>query len=221
MDTYVIIPVYNEEKVIKDTIRDVSKYFDSIICINDGSSDNSENEIRQTKAILINHMINVGQGGAIQTGIDYAISRGAKYFATFDADGQHVAEDLAAMVNEMKADKYDIILGTRFIRSKTIPFFRRHILKLASKVNKLFGGLQLTDIHNGLRVFNERVASKIYLQNYDMAHASEILDVIKENKFEYKEHQVNVVYTDYSKAKGQSLINGINILYRYFMNKIK
>jgi glycosyltransferase involved in cell wall biosynthesis len=212
-DTAIIIPVYNEEPVIKKVILQVLAHFDHVVCVDDGSKDASVNEIAQTKAYLIEHPINMGQGAALQTGVEFARQLGkVKYFVTFDADGQHRIEDVEAMIKEIQTGDFDIILGSRFL-GKTIGMSKSKmiILKLAIKFTNLTSGLRLTDTHNGLRVFTRKVAEDLQITLPDMAHASELLEIIAEKKYSYKEIPVTIEYTDYSRSKGQSIINAVNI----------
>lgn len=218
----VIVPVYNEESVINSVVQDIAKYYKYIICVNDGSKDNSSQIIAQTKAILIEHPINMGQGAALQTGIEFARQfNKIHYFATFDSDGQHKTSDLNKMVKEAKKNQYDIILGSRFLGTTIgLTKSKKAILKLAIWFTNVTSGLKLTDTHNGLRVFNRKMADEIQITMSDMSHASEILEIISKNKYTYKEVPVTIEYTDYSKRKGQSLINAINIGFDTLLRKV-
>lgn len=220
-DVAIIIPVYNEAKVIRSVLNLVLKDFKYVICVNDGSKDDSILEISKTDAFLINHPINMGQGAALQTGIEFARQLSVDYFVTFDADGQHRLQDIMTMLEEIKASSYDIILGSRFL-GETIGMktSKRIILKLAIQFSNLTSGLKLTDTHNGLRVFNRKVAEGMQITLPDMAHASEILEIIAEKKYKYKEVPVTIEYTEYSKNKGQSMINAVNIGFDTLLRKI-
>lgn len=212
--TAIIIPVYNEAKVIARVVRSVLNDFKYVVCVNDGSVDSSSDEITKTAAYLVNHPINMGQGAALQTGIEFARQLPVDYFVTFDADGQHRISDVKVMVKEIEKGNQDIILGSRFIGSAIgISKTKRLILKLATIFSNVVSGMRLTDTHNGLRVFNRKVAEEIQITLPDMAHASEILEIIKKNGYRYKEMPVTIDYTEYSKMRGQSSINAINIVF--------
>lgn len=213
-DTCVIIPVYNEVEVVEDVLREVSKSFSNVLCVDDGSTDASVEAIRKTNAKLILHSKNRGQGAALRTGIQEARKDVTiKYFVTFDADGQHRVGDALRMLEYLKKTDADIILGSRFLDKKdSVPFIKRLVLKAAIIFSNVTTGLKLTDTHNGLRVFNRNVAVKMNLSCSGMAHASEIIYRIAENKFRYAEMPVVITYTNYSKAKGQSVFNSFGIL---------
>ena len=219
----VIIPVYNEGKVIKSVIDKVLKEYKYVVCINDGSSDNSREEILKTKAYFVDHPINMGQGAALQTGVEFARSLPVEYFVTYDADGQHRLEDVREMIRTIKRDKTDFVLGSRFLGKEAVnmPKMKRIILKMAIRFSNITSGVKLTDTHNGLRVFNRKVANSIQITLPDMAHASEILEIIYRNKYTYTEVPVVIEYTDYSRGKGQSIINAVNIAFDTLLRKVR
>lgn len=214
-DVWLIIPVYNEAAVIADVVRDALCTFPNIVCVDDGSKDNSAGQIRRSGAHLVSHPVNLGQGGAIQTGVEYARSQpGAHYFVTFDADGQHQVDDVVRMIDRLRAEPVDIVVGTRFHGDTShIPLAKRIALRTVVALSPRLRRLKLTDAHNGLRVFNRTVAEQMDIHLSGMGHASEIVEMIDTHKWRVAEEPVTIVYTEYSMAKGQSLINGVNILF--------
>ncbi|EEI63544.1 glycosyltransferase family 2 protein [Corynebacterium glucuronolyticum] len=216
-DTWLIIPCFNEGTVIGDVIRHARETFPNIVAVNDGSSDNSAEEIHKAGAHLVNHPVNLGQGAAIQTGVEYARSQpGAQYFVTFDADGQHQVKDVVAMLDRLRNEDVDIIVGTRFGRPRKeddqVPWIKRLVLKTVVLLSPRTRKLRLTDAHNGLRVFNKKVADELNIRMNGMSHASEFVAQMDERGWRVSEQPVDILYTEYSMSKGQSLINGVNIL---------
>lgn len=219
--TVLIIPVYNEGQVIRRVVNNALKHFTYVVCVNDGSSDNSTDEIRRTNAYFVDHPINMGQGAALQTGIEFARGLPIDYFVTFDADGQHRITDVKQMVKELHKGDIDIVLGSRFLgKAEGITGSKKAVLKLAIAFTNLTTGLHLTDTHNGLRAFNRKVAEEIQMTMSDMSHASEILEIIAQRKYRYKEIPVTIEYTDYSRSKGQSIMNAVNIGFDTLLRKI-
>jgi glycosyltransferase involved in cell wall biosynthesis len=217
----IIIPVYNEGTVIKEVVRSALKYFKHVICVDDGSRDNSIQEIAKTKAYRIMHPINMGQGAALQTGVEFARQLDVDYFVTFDADGQHQIEDVLTMLKKIRTGDYDIILGSRFLgKAVGLKNSKRIVLKAAIAFSNATSGLRLTDTHNGLRVFNRIVAEDLQITFPDMTHASEILGIIAEKKYRYVEVPVTIKYTEYSQNKGQSIANAVNIAFDLLLRKI-
>jgi len=209
---YIIIPAYNEEKVIQKTLEELYQegYTKNIVIIDDCSTDNTK-RIATKFGFLIEQKINKGQGAALRTGIKYALEQGAKKIVTFDSDGQHDPKDIKSILDEL--DKFEVVLGSRFIGQTTnLPLLRRIMLKGSVILCRLFYGLKLTDSHNGLRGFRSESASKIMITEDRMLHASEILQRISEQKLSYTEVPVHIRYTEYSLKKGQSMWNAFNIL---------
>ena len=214
-DTWLVIPCFNEGQVIFDVIANARQTFPNIVAVNDGSRDNSAEAIHAAGAHLVNHPVNLGQGAAIQTGVEYARAQpGAQYFVTFDADGQHQVKDVVAMVNRLRTEPVDIIVGTRFAGqdNSQVPWIKRVVLKTVVMLSPRTKRLGLSDAHNGLRTFNRKVAEEMDIRMNGMSHASEIVAMIDNHGWRVAEQPVDILYTEYSMSKGQSLINGVNIL---------
>ena len=213
--TWIVIPVYNEGTVIAQVVEDTLMVFPNIVCVDDGSADNSAEQIFGTGAHLIRHPVNLGQGAALQTGISYALAQpGCAYIVTFDADGQHRVEDAARMVDRASRGDCDVVLGSRFLKDTgSVPWIKRVVLRTAAFLSPTSRRLKLTDAHNGLRVFTHKAAGGLQITMNGMAHASEIVTWLAKSSLRVKEEPVTVRYTEYSRAKGQSLINGVNILF--------
>ena len=217
-DTWVVIPLYNEAQVIGDVIRDLLPAFSNIVCIDDGSRDGGGDIARSAGARIVTHPINLGQGAALQTGFEYALERGAEYVVTFDADGQHRVVDAKAMLQRARDEDFAIVFGSRFLDDRTKPgFLKKIVLKTAVTVTNWTTRTRLTDAHNGLRVIRADALRKVKLRQDRMAHGTEIVVQLGKAGLPYTEHPVEVIYTDYSRAKGQSLLNSVNILIDLFI----
>ncbi|WP_194914760.1 glycosyltransferase family 2 protein [Catenulispora rubra] len=213
-DAWIVIPVYNEGTVIGGVVEETRKTFPNIVCVDDGSRDESAEQALAAGAHLVRHPVNLGQGAALQTGIRYALSQGAEYVITFDADGQHRVEDALTMVRVAKSGEADVVLGSRFLTgTEEVPMIKRVVLRTVVTLSRTSRKLKLTDAHNGLRVLNRKAATQLRITMNGMAHASEIVAFLASSGLRVKEVPVIVIYTDYSKSKGQSLINGVNILF--------
>ncbi|OFT56944.1 glycosyl transferase [Corynebacterium sp. HMSC05H05] len=214
-DTWLIVPCYNEGTVIFDVLTHARETFPNIVGVNDGSADDSAAQIRAAGAHLVDHPVNLGQGAAIQTGVEYARAQpGAQYFVTFDADGQHQEKDVVRMIERLRTEPLDIIVGTRFAGqdNSQVPWIKRAVLKTVVMLSPRTKKLGLTDAHNGLRAFNRKVAEEMNIRMNGMSHASEIVSMIDKHGWRVDEEPVDILYTEYSMSKGQSLINGVNIL---------
>jgi polyprenyl-phospho-N-acetylgalactosaminyl synthase len=219
--TAVVMPVYNEATVVRGVIAELVGLGLTVIAVDDGSSDGSAAEIDAAGAIRVSHPINLGQGGALQTGFEAALRfTDAKFVATFDADGQHQARDLLGMIAKAQ-EGYDVVLGSRFLDGKTeMSRLRRLVLKTATKVFNRRTGTQLTDAHNGLRLVTRDVAARINLAQIGMAHASELEQALTRPEYRVTEYPVHVLYTEYSRSKGQPLLNSVNILVDILFHRV-
>jgi glycosyltransferase involved in cell wall biosynthesis len=218
---FIIIPAFNEHESLGNVVDELINKHYSLVVVDDGSDIDLFPLLKNKPAFLLRHKINLGQGASIQTGIDFAISKQASYIVTFDADGQHNADDIAKMLDALVETKSDIALGSRFIeKSNSIPVRRKILLQLARYINYLFTGLFLTDAHNGLRVMTAETATKIRIKENRMAHATEILSLIRKEKMKYVEVPVAIYYTEYSRTKGQTATSGFRILFDLLLNKI-
>jgi glycosyltransferase involved in cell wall biosynthesis len=212
--TWIVIPMYNEASVVGNVIEGLRKEFPHVVCVDDGSSDGSQDVARQAGAVVVQHPVNLGQGAALQTGIEYSLQDpDLDCIVTFDADGQHRVVDALAMADRIRSGEADVVLGSRFLDDRTqLTPLKRLVLRTAAVQSRLSTGMALTDAHNGLRAFSPNVARQINLQQNRMAHASELVHQLAEMKPRWVEHPVEIIYTDYSKAKGQSLLNSVNIV---------
>ncbi|MDD4868527.1 MAG: glycosyltransferase family 2 protein, partial [Mycobacterium sp.] len=213
-------PAFNEAPVIGEVVADLRAVFEHVVCVNDGSCDGTGEIARRAGAHLVRHPVNLGQGAAIQTGVEYARRQpGARVFATFDADGQHRVKDVAAMVDRLGAGDVDIVIGTRFggPQGSRPPLLKRLVLQTAARLSRRGRRLGLTDTNNGLRVFDKKVADALDLTMSGMSHANEFVILIAQNGWRVTEYPVEVLYTEYSKSKGQPLLNGVNIVFDGFL----
>lgn len=212
--TWIAIPMFNEAAVIGSVIEEVVRVFPHVVCVDDGSSDSSVEAARAAGAVVVCHPINLGQGASLQTAFEFALRDPMMTeIVTYDADGQHQLEDAVGMVKLLRAKKLDVVLGSRFLDDRTtLSKSKRMVLRAAAFFTRITTGMALTDAHNGLRVIDRGLLEKIHLHQNRMAHASELIDQLGENKAQWEEYPTHIVYTDYSKAKGQSLLNSINIL---------
>lgn len=213
-DACLVVPVFNEGPVVAEVLREALRVFPTIIAVDDGSRDDSAEQVASTGAILVRHPLNLGQGAALQTGFEAALRLPhVKYAVTFDSDGQHDTADADAMVARLRAGEADVVLGSRFLDGRTKPgLLKRIVLWGAVHLTNAQTGTKLTDAHNGLRALNRRALEVIDLRQNGMAHASEIIDQLARAGLRFVEHPVHIRYTDYSRSKGQSVLNAVNIL---------
>src|SRR5262249_44133174 len=221
-DVWIIIAAYNEAPVISDVLADVQSTGHRILVVDDGSTDTTAHIAANARAIVVKHIVNLGQGAALQTGLDYALSHGADIIVTFDADGQHRASDIPNLIDALRQSGAEFALGSRFFgKTLNMPLSRRILLKVATWFTRLTSGLYVTDSHNGLRAISRRGATAIQLTQNHMAHSSEILHQIAKSGLKYVEVPVTVEYSRYSLAKGQRLSGSIAIIVDLFARSLQ
>ena len=221
-DVFVVLPAFNEDAVIRKVIEELLPFKYELIVVDDGSIINLKNFIKDLNVTVLRHKVNLGQGAAIQTGLDYSLLMGAKYIVTFDADGQHKASEIERLLTPLISNDADIVFGSRFLigASHNMPFARKILIQMARYINYAFTGLLLSDAHNGMRAMNQAAAREISITENGMAHASEILVHVKKSRLRYSEVPVSVIYDEYSLKKGQSGWHAARILLDLIQAKI-
>ena len=213
-DAWLVVPLYNEAQVVREVIQNARRTFPHVVVVDDGSRDDSAARAEAAGAVVVRHPINLGQGAALQTGICYVLERtDARYLVTFDADGQHSVADAAVMVSVAREEGLAIVLGSRFLEGPSpVGRLKRLVLATAAAVASRTTGMRMTDAHNGLRMLRRDAAERLDLRQNRMAHASEIIRQLGATGLPWREFPVHIAYTEYSRAKGQSLLNSVNIL---------
>ncbi|MDB5693446.1 MAG: glycosyltransferase family 2 protein [Alphaproteobacteria bacterium] len=218
---WIVIPGFNESGMIARTIRSVAHWLPNVVVVDDGSTDETGREAERAGARVVRHCVNLGQGAALGTGIRYALLNGARNIVTFDADGQHRPEDIGVLLRRKEETGADVVLGSRFLGSTVnMPTSRRWLLRAATFYTRLTTGLNLTDAHNGLRLLTRRAAKQLRIRQNRMAHASELLDWLASSDLKVVEAPVNIVYTDYTLAKGQDAFSSFNILWDLWSSRL-
>jgi len=224
-DTCVVIPAFNEGRVLSGVLADLTRLPHAVVVVDDGSDDGTGRCAAEYPVIVLRHLVNLGQGAALQTGIEYALAiPGIRFIVTFDADGQHTVDDIERLLAPLRASTHDVVLGSRFLaraEAAGIRPSRVTLLKAAAWFTRLTTGLRLTDTHSGLRALTAEAAAALRIRQNRMAHASEILAQIAALKLRYCEVPIRVRYTPYSVRKGQSALNGINILWDIMKEKMR
>ncbi|MCX6800262.1 MAG: glycosyltransferase family 2 protein [Candidatus Falkowbacteria bacterium] len=220
---WAIIPAYNEEKNILKVINDVANYVDKIVVVNDCSIDKTGNVLKEASfsdnIIVLEHIVNRGQGAALQTGNECALENGADIIVHFDADGQFLAEEIQDILKPILENTSDIVFGSRFLSKKSdIPLFKKIIIfPISQLVNRiLIGKNSLTDPQSGFRAMTAEAARVIRIEQDRMAHCSEILVKAHASGLRIREVPIAVIYTEY----GQKFSGGINIIKDLILRKI-
>jgi glycosyltransferase involved in cell wall biosynthesis len=211
-DTWIVVPAYNESTRLPATLSGLLANYSNVVVVDDGSHDSTAAVAHESGAWVLQHLFNCGQGAALQTGITFALQKGAKYIVTFDADGQHDPAEIDQLLLPLREGHADVTLGSRFLgQTVDMPWGRRIVLKLAVLFTLLASRIKVTDAHNGLRAFTRAAASKLALQQNRMAHASEMLDLIRRHQLKFVEVPVTIRYSAETLAKGQTSLSAVKI----------
>ena len=214
----VIIPAYNEGLVLSEVITGARKVFDAsaytidIVVVNDGSSDNTADEARNAGSYVIDHILNSGAGSATATGLSYAMQNGYDMAATMDADGQHNPGDVVKGISLLSSSWHDLLIGSRLIDSKGMSKVKVLGNKGLSIVTRVLFGIQVTDSQSGLRIFSKRALEELRWKTSGYEFCSEMLWRADSIGLKIDEYPIKAIYTDYSKKKGQSNWNAVNII---------
>ena len=124
-EIYIVIPVFNEGKVICDVIADLRQWgYYNLIIVDDGSSDNTYSQALSVDAITLRHKINRGKGAAVKTGFAAAKLLGAGIVVTMDGDGQHDPQDIENLTKPILEEEVDVVLGSRLLNTGGMPFIK-------------------------------------------------------------------------------------------------
>lgn len=219
--TFIVIAAYNEETCIADVVTQVRQQFPNVVVVDDGSTDATYANAKRASKYTLRHFVNRGQGAALQTGIEFALDKGAEYIVTFDADGQHRVEDIEHLLAPLCRGECHYALGSRFLGTADgVPFSKKMTLRLAVLFTRVINRVQLTDTHNGLRAFSRQGAKRVQITLDRMAHASELIDQIRHSGLAYTEVPVQIRYTEYSIEKGQNPLGAFRIVMQYLLGRI-
>lgn len=221
---FIVIPAYNEEVVIQDVIKEVQGAgYKNIVVIDDGSTDNTQIKARELIGRnALRHKINRGKGCAIKTGIEAVKLLGADIIVTMDGDGQHDPTDIEKLIISIEKEKMDVVLGTRLLNSKGMPFWKIIANHFGNFYTWLLFGLWVTDSQSGFRAYSRHAAEVINTKGDRYEYDSEVIHEIYMYKLKFKEIPIVVRYTKYSMGKIHKvgLINGFKILYKMVWNLI-
>ncbi|MFW5704356.1 MAG: glycosyltransferase family 2 protein [Nanoarchaeota archaeon] len=215
-EVLILLPAFNEGKVISNVIKLIkSEGYKNIAVVDDCSKDDTFKLAEKAGAIVLKHVINRGAGGATATGIEFAKREGYEYLVIMDSDGQHCPKDISRLLKF--SEKYDVVIGSRMINNKGMPIVRKVANSAGSLITWFFFGLYVKDSQSGFKVFNRKAINSIKITFDRFEFCSEIIGEIYANKLKFKEVPIKVIYTDHSRAKGQSIKNGFKMIGRFIM----
>lgn len=220
----VVLPAFNEEVVISQVLTSVKKELKKLpgwqaqlVVVDDGSHDRTGQVARKAGAIVLRHVLNRGLGGAISTGMGYAKKINADILVTIDSDGQHDPEDIKKVIGPILEGRADVVIGSRLFDRKKMPLDRLIISWGGSILTFFLFRIWTTDSQSGFRAFNRKAMQAIQVKTQGMEVSSELFGEIKRNRLRLTEVPIKVIYTEYSRQKGQNNLNAPRVVLKLIL----
>ncbi len=221
---WIVLPAYNEEKIIQDTLREIQSVgYKNIIVVDDGSHDQTYERAKEIPGIVVlRHKLNRGKGAATKTGIEAAKLLDAGIIVTMDSDGQHNPQDIARLIEPIEKNHCDVVLGTRLQNPKGMPWYKICANHIGNALTWYFYGLWVSDSQSGFRAYSRHASELINTKTDRYEYDSEVIREIYIYKLKYKEVPIEVRYTEYSmgKIQKQGFWNGLKTLYKMVFHLI-
>ncbi|MBU0646234.1 glycosyltransferase family 2 protein [Patescibacteria group bacterium] len=219
MKTIAVIPAYNEETTLADTLDRTRPFVDEIIVVNDGSRDRTRQIAAGKKVLCLSHAVNRGLGASLGSGLIAALERGADAIITLDADGQHDPAEIPDFIAALNHGA-DVVIGSRMLTRTGMPFIRQIAQVIGNVVTFILFGAWVTDSQSGFRAFNASAARRIRLRTNRMEVSSEIIAEAKAQQLTLVEIPIKAIYTEYSLSKGQNFFEGLRTLIKLILRRL-
>lgn len=221
----VVIPAFNEKGTLGHVIDSLPKFIGKnikvdVLVVDDGSSDATAKVAYSKRVYVIRHLINRGLGAALGTGFTYGRTHGYDYVVTFDADGQHQAQDIANILAPLIDGKADVTIGSRLLTSQPMPFLRKIINQISNIITFLLFNIWTTDSQSGLRGFTKSALTKVRIRSERMEVSSEVFKEIRRLNLRFVEVPIAAYYSEYSLHKGQPLTNAPYVFWKLILNRL-
>jgi glycosyltransferase involved in cell wall biosynthesis len=215
-----IVPAYNEEKSIANVVSDILLVAQSqnlsitVIVVNDCSKDSTSEIISKLNCVALDLPVNLGIGGAVQTGFKYAFENGFDYAIQIDGDGQHPASEIPKLINAVIENNLDVVIGSRFMSKEGFQSsaVRRFGINYFKWLNRFLVGIKINDSTSGLRLINKKtleIVSEYYPDEYPEPEAIILYSL---NKLKIGEVSVNMK----ERQGGVSSISSVSSIYYMF-----
>jgi glycosyltransferase involved in cell wall biosynthesis len=189
------IPCFNNEAFITDVVSKAKKYVDEVIVVNDGSSDRTAILAEDSGAFVVNHQINQGYGGAIQSCLSSARLKNADVLVTIDGDGQHCADEIPKLLNPIFEEGIDLVIGSRALdKWHDVPFYRKIGISFINDTWNFGSRVKVTDTQSGFRAYSKKAIDSLTLSETGMGISIEILEEIRRKKLAIREVPIRISY---------------------------
>lgn len=215
-NTFVILPAYNEATRIQPVIEEIARKGYNMVIVNDGSSDNTLEVIKQSKRKypdnihIFSLIINRGVGVATQTGFDAVFQFNPKYVVSMDSDGQHSPDDLDNVIMPLVSGEAQAVIGVRPL--KDMPFTRNFANSVMNLLTRIFYGVDVSDSQTGFRAITAEALRKININARGYLISSEFIREVNDNNIPFAEVPIETIYTPETQAKGTNVKEAFKIL---------
>ncbi len=213
MSVAAAIPVYNELASIGGVLQAVSPHVDRIIVIDDGSTDGCGSLAAEAGAEVLSHERNQGKGVGLRTALTWAKARpDISELVLIDGDGQHDPADIPRMLGELRREKLDILVGSRFLGQNNAPLYRLFGLHVLTASTRLGSGIALTDSQSGFRVLSRHAIEQLELREGAFAVESEMQFEAALKGLQVSETPITIRYA--GAARRSPVAHGVSVLIR-------
>jgi glycosyltransferase involved in cell wall biosynthesis len=208
------IPAYNEEIGIGSTILAAQQYCDTIVIVDDGSTDKTAAIADQTDAIVLQHHQNIGKGGAIQTIFEYAADCNFEALVLLDGDGQHIPEEIPDVAAPVIEENVHITIGSRYCEGKQTetPLYRRFGQRVLDILTTGSAKSKLTDTQSGFRAFSPEAVAELQVDTNGIGVESEMITEAKTKDLEMDEVPIEVRYENVDGQTYNPLQHGLTVV---------
>lgn len=224
-DIVVVLPAYNEALTLEEVMEELLELGVQLVVVDDGSQDDTyqvaEKVLRTNpgQVHLYQHALNRGVGATLQTGLEAGLLRKPQVMVTFDADGQHHAQDLYGVVRPVVEGQAEAVIGIRDF--KKMPFRKRFGNGVMNLITLFFYGHRVADSQSGFRAFSPRAARLMELHSSGYGVCSEMVGEVFRHGWRLEEVPITTIYTDYSLSKGTDTKIGLKILIKLIRDVFK
>ena len=214
--TFVVLPAYNEATRIRPVLDDIARKGYNMVIVNDGSSDNTLDVIKQVKEDfpdkihVFSLLINRGVGIATQTGFEAVLKFNPKYIVSMDSDGQHSADDLDEVIKPLVTGEAQAVIGVRPF--KDMPKSRSFANSIMNLLTRIFYRVNVSDSQTGFRAITVEALDKISINATGYLISSEFIREVNDNDIPFAEVPIQTIYTPETQAKGTNITVAFKIL---------
>ena len=209
------LPMYNEEETIGSVVTQVKRHVDSVICVDDGSSDSSAKIAEACGALVHRHRVNRGYGGALKSLFAKARELEADCLIILDSDGQHLPSDIPKLLEPIDNGEADFVIGSRFVEgggSEDMPAYRRLGIKVITAASNLSSDLDIQDTQSGFRAFSKLAIERLRFDSEGMELSLEMLEDAHEKKLKITEVPTVIRYDVPKGSNFTALSHGFTVL---------